>query len=192
MAAPDGGNKGADDEREGAGSDREQTGGDREQASGDRQPADGSDDSADTPDPLRALEQRLERASVAAERLLSEAAWSAAERLAGSIGGAREPAREPDDGEDRQRGTALPPKPPPAGWEPPREREAEHGDRGAAELLSRTAHRLEEMIPADLRRKLVEALRELLLALRALIDWWVERLERRHGAMSALEDIPIL
>jgi hypothetical protein len=185
MAGPDGGDKDADDERKGAGSDREQAGSDRE-------PADGSDASAGTPDPLRALEQRLEQASLAAERLLSEAARSAAERLAGSIGGAREPAGEPRDGEDRRRGTALPPKPPPAGWEPPREPEGEHGDRGAAELLSRTAHRLEEMIPADLRRQLVEALRELLLALRALIDWWVERLERRHGAMSALEDIPIL
>jgi hypothetical protein len=48
------------------------------------------------------------------------------------------------------------------------------------------------MIPAELKRQLAEALRELLLALRALIDWWVERLERRRSAISALEDIPIL
>ncbi|MGO9754520.1 MAG: hypothetical protein ACLP8S_16960 [Solirubrobacteraceae bacterium] len=146
-------------------------------------------DSGDPPDPLRALEQRLDRASAAAERLLSEAAWSAAERLAGSL--AREPGAEHGDEDPRPRGATPSPKPPPAGWQTPRERDMAR-EHGASDLLIRTIHRIEGMIPAELKRQLAEALRELLLALRALIDWWVERLERRRSAVSALEDIPIL
>jgi hypothetical protein len=161
---------------------------------GDRGPSDregrqGAGASEGTPgDPLRALEQRLERASAAAERLLAEAAWTAAERVAG--GAARMASGEHGSGDERPPGTERPPKPPAAGWQSPSEREADSG--GAAELLLRTVHRLEELIPAELRRQLAEALRELLLALRALIDWWVERLERRRTAISGLEDIPIL
>ena len=36
------------------------------------------------------------------------------------------------------------------------------------------------------------ALRELLLALRALIDWYLERLERRREQSVEVQDIPIL
>ena len=84
----------------------------------------------------------------------------------------------------------MPKPPPPAGWEMPPQ-SPEH-DGGPADLLLRTVNRIAELVPADLRRRLAEALRELLLALRALIDWWVERLEHRRTTVSDLEDIPIL
>jgi hypothetical protein len=46
-------------------------------------------------------------------------------------------------------------------------------------------------VPPELQRRLAVALRELLLALRALIDWYLERAERRGAAPSEVQDIPI-
>ena len=111
-------------------------------------------------DPLRRLEQRIERASEAAERLISEAARSA--------------------------------QPPPSGWQaPPSPRE---GQRQPAdlELLVQLVRSLRELIPPELERRLAEALRELLLAIRALIDWYLERTERRREESGEVQDIPIM
>ncbi len=49
-----------------------------------------------------------------------------------------------------------------------------------------------ERIPAELAHRLAEALKEVLLALRALIDWYLERSERRRSAPIEVYDIPIL
>jgi hypothetical protein len=49
-----------------------------------------------------------------------------------------------------------------------------------------------ERVPADLQRRLSEALKESLLALRALIDFYLERLEQREHAPAEAEDIPIV
>ena len=46
-------------------------------------------------------------------------------------------------------------------------------------------------VPPELAQQLAEALRELLMALRALIDWYLEHLERPRGAPAEVEDIPI-
>lgn len=50
-------------------------------------------------------------------------------------------------------------------------------------------------VPAELSSQLTDALRELLLALRALIDWYIDRLESvtktRSAAEKPVEDIPI-
>jgi hypothetical protein len=48
-------------------------------------------------------------------------------------------------------------------------------------------------IPPELSRQLLVALRDLLLALRALIDWYLERLSEPEGgsAAPAVEDIPL-
>lgn len=117
---------------------------------------------------LGRLEQRLDRASEATERLIAQAA-------AAAVG-----------------------KPPPAGWQqtPP---EAEPGGRGIGtgernelELLVQVIGSLRERIPAELAHRLAEALREVLLALRALIDWCLERSERRRSAPVEVHDIPIL
>jgi hypothetical protein len=117
-------------------------------------------------DPLTRLEERLDRASEAAERLLAEAAAAAVRR------------------------------PPPAGWQRAQpedgEAEAQSALGNEIELLLEALHSLGDRIPPDLQRRLGEALRELLLAVRALIDWYLERGERRHGEPSEVEDIPIV
>ena len=113
------------------------------------------------PDALRRLEERLDRASRAAERLIAEA-WQ--ERYA--PGG----------------------KPPPAGWQA---RRSESPDGTELELLAQLIQSVRDLVPAELQRRLADALRELLLALRALIDFYLERLERPEQAPAEMEDIPI-
>lgn len=117
---------------------------------------------------LSRLEQRLDRASEAAERLIAQAA-------ARAVG-----------------------KPPPAGWQQPAPEAGPHGagsgegGRSELELLAQVIGSLRERIPAELAHRLAEALREVLLAVRALIDWYLERSERRRSAPAEVHDIPIL
>jgi hypothetical protein len=117
-------------------------------------------------DALGRLEERLDRASEAAERLLSDAA------------------------------SHVTGKPPPAGWQQPApEDEAPRPGSGLgadADLLLALVAALRDRIPPDLQLRLTEAVRELLLALRALIDWYLERTEQRRAGPSDVEDIPIL
>lgn len=77
--------------------------------------------------------------------------------------------------------------PPQGGWEIPREQAAE-----AADVLTQLSELLHELVPEELQKRIAEAMRELLVALRALIDWLVERLERRPGGPAEVRDIPIL
>jgi hypothetical protein len=115
---------------------------------------------------LRRLEERLDRASAAAQRLMAEAA-----RTAGS-------------GD-----TSGDPKPPPAGWQDPASESSGGGDLDALVLLLRSRR---DLIPPELQRRVVDALRELLQAVRALIDWYLERLERSRPEPAEVQDIPIL
>src|SRR5438270_11938801 len=82
-------------------------------------------------------------------------------------------------------------KPPPAGWQAP----DDDGERsplgGDLELLTRLLQSLRDLVPPELERRLAEALRELLLALRALIDFYLERLSRSGPEPTEVEDIPI-
>jgi hypothetical protein len=121
---------------------------------------------------LHVLQDRLDRASEAAERLISEAA--------GRIGA----------------------KPPPAGWQrpepPPETGDAARPDASATgrpqselELLLAALRSLRDLIPPELQHRLGEALREVLLALRALIDWYLERTETRRREPTEVQDIPI-
>ena len=147
---------------------------------------------------LRRLEQRLDRASQAAERLMAQAAAVAAGagnpgegagnpgEGAGNPGeGAGNPGDRADPGANGE-----PVKPPPAGWQIP-----EDGAAGVIpdlDPLLGLVQALRDLIPPDLQRRLVAAVRELLLALRALIDWYLERLERRREQSVEVQDIPIL
>jgi hypothetical protein len=117
----------------------------------------------DDEEALRRLERRLDQASETAQRLVGEAAEAALR--AGSA-------------------------PPAAGWETPPAEEPARGDQ--LEHLLTAVKMLRDLIPPELQRKLADALRELLLAVRALIDWYIERLGRREEASSEVEDIPIL
>jgi hypothetical protein len=151
-------------------------------------------------DVLRRLEQRLDRASDAAERLLAEAARASAAsaaRLAESAAraarpGGAEPAGAGGEpaaagGEPEPARGQPPANPPPAGWQT-RSDDA----RADLQLLSQVMQSLRELIPPELQRRLADALRELLLALRALIDWYLERIDQRRAEPAEVQDIPIL
>ena len=114
-------------------------------------------------DPLGQIRSQVDAAYVAADRLVREAEAAAHERAAGV---------------------------PAAGYEGERadgERSA-FGDLQALTGLLETAR---TSVPPELARQLAEAARELLVALRALIDWWIERLERNTERPVEVEDIPI-
>jgi len=160
-----------------------------------------------TEETLRRLEQRLDQASAAAERLIAQAAAEAA-RAGIQAAGAGNPGADagnpgpdagnpgPDagnpgpgagnpgaDAEDR-------PGPPPAGWQT-----ADDTSRGSTPELDpfvSLVQAVRDLIPPDLQRRLIAALREVLLALRALIDWYLERLERKREQGVEIQDIPIL
>jgi hypothetical protein len=124
--------------------------------------ADGSDPGG-RDELLGRLEERLDRASEAAERLIAEAAAAAIRR------------------------------PPPAGWQPTDPDPASSPPaRGELELLLEAVLSLRDRIPPELQRRLSEALRDLLLALRALIDWYLDRNERAPRRRADVQDIPIL
>jgi hypothetical protein len=131
-------------------------------------------------DALGRLEERLDRASRAAERLLADAA----ERMMGG----REPGEADAAAEDEPVTT------PPAGWQ---QRQAGH-ERGApplladADLLLGLFAAVRDRIPPELQQRLGEAIREVLLALRALIDWYLERGGRAGSGPAEVQDIPIL
>ncbi len=79
---------------------------------------------------------------------------------------------------------------PPSGYEGERtagERSA-FGDLQAIVGLLETAR---TSVPPEVARQLAEATREMLLALRALIDWWIARLEREPERPVEVQDIPI-
>src|ERR1700730_11091693 len=75
-------------------------------------------------------------------------------------------------------------RPPPSGWA------ADEDGRTEPDPLASVVESRGELVPPDLQRRLAEALRELLLAVRALIDWYIERLDRRRAEPDEVEDIP--
>jgi len=122
-------------------------------------------------DRLRRLTERLDVAAQRAERLLSDSVLAAA--------------------------TAEPPdRPPPSGWQRPRVDDRSDRDRwlnsDELELLLTVLAGVRDRIPPELRRRLADAVRELLMALRALIDWYLERTDRPAQTGADVEDIPIL
>ena len=145
---------------------------------------------------LRRLEQRLDRASEAAERLMAQVAGEAARggeaRGADDPSGAGNPAAgagNPAAGAGNP-GGGDPPNPPPAGWQT-----ADDGARGSTSELDPFValfKAMRDLIPPDLQQRLIAALREVLMALRALIDWYIERLDRRREQGVEVQDIPIL
>ncbi len=78
---------------------------------------------------------------------------------------------------------------PPRGWSVPGEE-----PRPPAIDLQQLTALLESMrgaVPPELARTLADALRELLLAIRAVLDWYIARLEPPSPPDSDLQDIPV-
>jgi hypothetical protein len=152
--------------------------------------AEGSDTDADA---LRRLEERLDRAAAAAERLLGDAVAAAG----GGGGGGEAGGDGGDSGDSGHGGTdggEGPPHVPPAGWQQPA---ADGGGArgwggGEVDLLLGVLASLRDRIPPELQQRLADAVREVLLAVRALIDWYLERSERHRAEPRQVQDIPIL
>jgi hypothetical protein len=140
-----------------------------------------------TPEPaspeetLRRLEQRLDQASEAAERLMAQVAAETVR--AGKAARPEEPAAQDDS-------SAGSSEPPPAGWQIPED----EPPRVAPELdpFVTLIQAVRDLIPPELQQRLIAALREVLLALRALIDWYLERIDQRRPPGVEVQDIPIL
>lgn len=84
---------------------------------------------------------------------------------------------------------AADPKVPPSGWDVPR-----RADEANAELeaLVRMIAMLRDLVPPELRAQLAELVRQLLVFVRAVLDWWIERIEPGpRGDEPQVEDIPI-
>ncbi len=84
---------------------------------------------------------------------------------------------------------------PPRGWEAPREESEGAGVTPDLAAIMAVIEAVRGSVPDDISQQLADALRELLLALRALIDWYIDRLESLTKAGTAadkpVEDIPI-
>jgi hypothetical protein len=165
-------------------------------------------------DPLETLREQVRAATEAAERLVREVGDASGSAQGGSpagrepLSGTRRAASDPPTRPGERRARAVrgaagswPPRPsaapserragasvPPAGWDSRRESET------TAELqaLASVLQSLRDLLPADLQEQLTEVIRQVLLLLRALIDWVVMRLERGEpGREVPVEDIPI-
>src|SRR3954471_6302231 len=128
------------------------------------------------PDPLQALSERVRQAQETAERLVREASEEARRT-------AQDPPPPPRGG---PRGS-----PPPRGYAVP---EGEGTGRStAADLQARVAllDLGRTLVPPELREQIGELVRELLLLVRAIIDWYLERLDKQRKAAVEVEDVPI-
>jgi hypothetical protein len=84
---------------------------------------------------------------------------------------------------------AGPQPPPPRGWAvPPGEATPPFPDLAA---LLGLAEALKGTVPAELLQPLTDAIRELLIALRAILDYSIARLEPRASMSVPVEDIPV-
>ena len=114
-------------------------------------------------DPLSQMRSQVDEAYAAADRLVREAE-AAARARSGEV--------------------------PPAGYEGERT-SAERSAFGDLQALAGLLETARTSVPPELARQLAEAARELLVALRALIDWWIAWLEREPDQPVEVQDIPI-
>ena len=98
--------------------------------------------------------------------------------------------RATQEAAERLMGSGVPPR----GWDVPRADTGAFGEEVQALAALLTA--LRDLVPPELRDQITDLVRQLLLVLRALIDWLVARIERevdatRTGTARPPEDIPI-
>lgn len=77
---------------------------------------------------------------------------------------------------------------PPRGWSVPGSEPSPAFDLSQ---LTALVESLRGVVPPDLARQLADALRDLLLALRAVLDWYIARLEPAPPPDSDVQDIPV-
>jgi hypothetical protein len=79
---------------------------------------------------------------------------------------------------------------PPRGWSVPGEERSGGGFPDLGQLAA-LIESLRGVVPPELTRQLADALRELLIALRAVLDWYIARLEPPEAPDSDVQDIPV-
>jgi hypothetical protein len=84
-------------------------------------------------------------------------------------------------------------RPPPSGWDVPRAAGEANDEIDALVALIGS---LKDVLPPELRAQLAELVRAILLFVRAVLDWWIERTEVAAGGAGSggrddVEDIPI-
>jgi hypothetical protein len=79
---------------------------------------------------------------------------------------------------------------PPNGWSSGAEPPPGNSFPDVAALLA-LVEGLKGTLPPELARQLADALRELLIAIRAVLDYTIERLDQPAGGEREVEDIPI-
>jgi uncharacterized protein (DUF2267 family) len=83
-------------------------------------------------------------------------------------------------------------RPPPAGWDVPHSAEKANDEIDA---LIAVIGSIRDLLPPELRAQLAEIVRQILVFVRAVLDWWIDRVEResggRDGSRDDVEDIPI-
>jgi signal transduction histidine kinase len=70
-------------------------------------------------------------------------------------------------------------------------RELPHESRDELDALVGLLRALRELVPPELQQQVSEVIRHVLLLLRALIDYWVDRLDAPRPAEVDVQDIPI-
>jgi|1185.fasta_scaffold104653_2 hypothetical protein len=94
--------------------------------------------------------------------------------------------------EAAEQAAAASSEPPPRGWQAPHSAPAGGGPAfpDLSGLLA-LAETLKGTVPPELAQQLTDALRDLLIALRSILDYSIARLERPATEPAAVEDIPI-
>lgn len=151
---------------------------------------------SETDDGLARLRERLAATQLAAERLVEgiergaspEAGSAEARGDPSAAPGAAEPQTATPDGvPGRQARAGSRSRPPPAGYAVP-----DTGPTaGVLDDLAALVRMVRTLVGDELARELAELARELLLLMRALIDWLVERQEHRPTEPIEVTDIPI-
>jgi hypothetical protein len=94
---------------------------------------------------------------------------------------------------------------PPQGWASPGSGAASGGGGGAGaegarpdpglgdelQQLVAVIASLRELVPPELQQQVTDLVRQVLVLVRAILDWWIERLEPSRGGEPDVEDIPI-
>src|SRR3954470_19520429 len=104
-------------------------------------------------DPLQDLRERVRATAEATERLAADASRARTAEQEGRV--------------------------PPAGWATAEDRASMRDELEEVASLLRT---LRALVPAELEHQVAEVLKQVLLLLRALLDWWVERLDEVAAA----------
>jgi hypothetical protein len=79
---------------------------------------------------------------------------------------------------------------PPRGWSVPGEEPHPNAFPDLGQLTA-LLESLRGVVPPELTRQLSDALRELLIAIRAVLDWYIARLEPSERKPPDVQDIPV-